>query len=120
LGNKKFTSNKIKKMNRQEAKRLSETITNSELNDMFKNAQELINDWNQTSIVNVGMSKGVAFNILSIGFGKDFDETKQIHNLAKVNMLREFGEFLTNYCKPSKKVKREINVVHQDPKLLNF
>lgn len=107
-------------MNRKQAKLLSETITNSELNEMFKNAQELINDWQQTSIVNIGLSKGMAFNILSKGFGKDFDERKQIHSLAKINMLREFGEFLPNYCKPSKSEKKEVSKSHQEPNFLSY
>jgi hypothetical protein len=59
------------------------------------------------------MSKGSAWNILA----SDFDIETNYHNLAKVNMVREFGEFLPNYLKPFKETKtKNINVVHQEPR----
>ncbi len=100
-------------MNRTDAKRIAETITNEELAEMFANAKANITDWTKVSNVNKGMSKGVAWNILA----SDFDVEKTHHNLAKYNMLREFGEFLPNHLKPAKKVKPATpNVVHQEPK----
>ncbi|MCK9416585.1 hypothetical protein M0Q97_08020 [Candidatus Dojkabacteria bacterium] len=38
------------------------------------------------------MTKGVSWNILA----KDFDVNANHHILAKINMVREFGEFLSN------------------------
>ena len=100
-------------MNRTDAKRIAETITNEELAEMFENAKTNITDWTKVSSVNKGMSKGSAWNILA----SDFDVDKTYHNLAKVNMVREFGEFLPDYLKPEKKVKPSItNVVHQEPR----
>ena len=100
-------------MNRTDAKKIAETITNEELGEMFATAKANINDWTKVSNVNKGMSKGVAWNILA----SDFDVDKKYHNMAKVNMVREFGEFLPDELKPTKKTKPSINVVHQEPKL---
>jgi hypothetical protein len=100
-------------MNRSDAKKIAETITNEELNEMFENAKANITDWTKVSNVNNGMSKGSAWNILA----SDFDIETNYHNLAKVNMVREFGGFLPNHLKPAKKTKTtSINVVHQEPK----
>jgi hypothetical protein len=100
-------------MNKTDAKKIAETITNEELDEMFKNAKEKITDWTKVSNVNKGMSKGTAWNILA----SDFDVEKTYHRLAKINMVREFGEYLPNYLKPTKKVKSTtVNVVHQEPK----
>lgn len=107
-------------MNRNEAKKIAETVSNKDLNEMFKNAQSSITDWKQVSRVNIGLSKGIAFNILSNGFGKEFDESKAIHILAKINMIREFGEFLPNYSKPIRKERTENSTSHQEPNFLNF
>lgn len=99
-------------MNRTDAKKIAETITNKELGEMFATAKTNISDWTKVSNVNKGMSKGVAWNILA----SDFDVDKKYHNMAKVNMVREFGEFLPDHFKPAKKTKPSINVVHQEPK----
>lgn len=99
-------------MNRSDAKKIAETITNQELSEMFTNAKANISNWTKVSNVNKGMSKGVAWNILA----SDFDVDKKYHNMAKVNMVREFGEFLPDHFKPAKKTKPSINVVHQEPK----
>jgi hypothetical protein len=100
-------------MNRTDAKKIAETITNEELNEMFENAKANITDWTKVSNVNKGMSKGAAWNILA----SDFNIDMKYHNMARVNMVREFGEFLPNHLKPAKKTKTtSINVVHQEPR----
>lgn len=100
-------------MNRTDAKKIAETITNEDLNEMFENAKANITDWTKVSNVNKGMSKGVAWNILA----SDFNIDMKYHNMARVNMVREFGEFLPNHLKPAKKNKTtSINVVHQEPR----
>ena len=57
------------------------------------------------------MTIGVAWNILA----KDFDVGKTYHNLAKVNMVREFGQFLPEELKikKEKRVERFIPVIHK-------
>lgn len=107
-------------MNRNEARKLAETVTNEQLNEMFSVAQSSVKDWHETSRVNAGMTKGAAFNILSKGFGKDFDPKKSIHVLAKTNMLREFGEFLPGYEKPVRKEKTTRQPFHRDPDFIDF
>jgi len=97
-------------MNRSNAKKIAETITNQELSDMFNAAKLGISDWTKVSSVNKGMSKGVAWNILA----KDFNVDGVHHIMAKINMVREFGEFLPSQ-KPTKKEKQIVNIVHQEP-----
>jgi len=101
-------------MNRNDARKIAESITNSDILRMFENAKAKITDWTKISDVNKGMTKGVAWNILA----KDFDVNAKHHILAKTNMIREFGEFLPDQIKPLKP-NREFNnkpPVHQNPK----
>lgn len=100
-------------MNRNDARKIAETITNEQLQQMFDTARAKITDWTKVSACNLGITKGVAWNILA----KNFDVTANHHILAKTNMIREFGEFLPNEFKPQKK-NRKIQVpVHQNPQL---
>jgi hypothetical protein len=100
-------------MNKKDAKCIAEFITNEELAVMFENAKNNITDWTEVSKVNKGMTKGAAWNILA----SDFKVDKTYNNLAKVNMIREFGKFLPNDLKPVKKPKPTITkIVHQEPR----
>lgn len=99
-------------MTRNDARKLAETITNDQLEQMLTKAKENIKDWTKVSLVNKGLTKGSAWNIL----GANFDPTVQHHVLAKTNMIREFGEFLPEDLKPKKKEKVKIIPRHQDPK----
>mgnify|MGYP000361941095 CR=1 FL=1 len=101
-------------MNRRDAKIIAEKITNEQLSTMFKNAKENVKEWAKVSIVNKGMTKGVAWNILA----SDFNITQTYHILAKTNMVREFGEFLPKDLQLHKKEKKKITKTptHQDPK----
>jgi len=100
-------------MNRKDARTIAETITNEQIQEMFDKAKDGIKDWSKRSIVNKGLTKGTAWNILT----KDFDINYNYHILGKVNMVREFGDFLPEELKPPKKVKKELKPpVHQDPK----
>ena len=104
-------------MNRSEARKIAETITNEQLYEMFKSAKENIKDWTKTSIVNKSMTKGVAWNILT----KDFNVNKKYHILAKTNMVREFGEFLPDDLKIKKqKTIYSGTPVHKDPDFTGF
>ena len=99
-------------MNRTDARKIAESITNEQLQTMFDTAKIKIIDWTKVSCVNKGMTKGVSWNILA----KDFDVNINHHILAKTNMIREFGEFLPDELKPKKKIKNKIITVHQEPK----
>jgi hypothetical protein len=100
-------------MNRNEAKKLAETVSVEDLKQMFINAKNGIKDWTKVSTVNKGLTKGTAFNILSVG---TLDE--KTHIIAKRNMLREFGEFLPGYVKPVKPKKIVNQPTHQEPRNL--
>jgi hypothetical protein len=102
-------------MNRKLAKEIAEKITNEELQTMFDAAKVGITDWTVVSSVNKGMSKGAAWNILA----NDFDVNQKHHIMAKINMVREFGDFLGESFKPAKKVKPIITIHHQEPKFKN-
>ena len=99
-------------MNKKDARKIAETITNEQLQEMFEIAKVKITDWTKVSNVNKGMTKGVSWNILA----KDFDVNAEHHILAKTNMVREFGEFLPDELKPQKKVRQfQTPTTHQDP-----
>jgi hypothetical protein len=101
-------------MNKNDARKIAETITNEQLQQMFEAARAKITDWTKVSSVNKGMTKGAGWNILA----KDFDVNANHHILAKTNMVREFGEFLPDQIKP-KRSNRQFSdkpPVHQEPK----
>jgi len=104
-------------MQRHVARKIAETITNEQIKKMLETAKDGIQDWTKASSVNKGISKGVGWNILA----KDFDVEKEYHILAKINMVREFGEFLPVELKPEKKQKAAPgNVVHHEPDFSNY
>lgn len=104
-------------MNRSDAKKIAETITNEQLLQMFDSVKESVTDWTKTSNVNKGMTKGAAWNILA----KDFDVSKKYHNLAKINMIREFGEYLPKQIKPVRdKCYSSKPPMHQEPNFDNY
>lgn len=94
-------------MNRTQAKKIAETITNKELRKMFLSAQSGIIDWEQRSKVNKGLTKATSFNILSNSLTEE-NLNKEIHILTKINMIQEFGEFLPKHLKPTKKEKNNL------------
>jgi len=99
-------------MNRQDSKKIAETITNEQILEMFNSAKENIKDWVKVSNVNKGMTKGTSWNILA----KNFDVTIKHHILAKINMIREFGEFLPEELKIKKQKRILPTPIHQEPK----
>lgn len=100
-------------MNRKNARKIAETITNEQLQQMFKTAKINITDWTVVSNVNKGMTKGVGWNILA----KNFDVNAKHHMLAKTNMIREFGEYLPDELMSRKEIKKQTYKppVHQKP-----
>jgi hypothetical protein len=105
-------------MNKRDAKILSETITNAQLEAMLKSAAGRIKDWAQVSNVNKGMTLGTSWNIL----GKFFTPETEYNQLVKQNMLREFGDYLPDNLKPARKRKEpyDWHPVHQKPDLSNY
>lgn len=100
-------------MNRVDSKKIALIITNEQIAEMFNSAKNNIKDWTKVSNCNKGMTKGTAWNILA----KDFDINKDYHILAKINFVREFGDYLPDELKiQKKKIKKSINVIHQEPK----
>ncbi len=103
-------------MNRHRAKMIAEKISNETIQQMFDNAKREIKNWKQISIVNKGMTKGAAWNILA----SDFDVNAKYPVLAKTNMIREFGSFLPKEIL-SKHISKKptysgVKIIHQDPK----
>lgn len=100
-------------MNKNDARKIANTITNEQLQEMFNNAKAKIIDWTKVSSVNKGITKGVSWNILA----KNFDINVNHHILAKTNMIREFAEFLPDQIKPKKTNRQFSNKppVHQEP-----
>lgn len=105
-------------MNRSKAKIIAETITNKELELMFISAAHNITDWTKTSSINKSMTKGCAWNILA----KDFNVDVNYSKIAKVNMVREFGEFLPEEItlQFNKSKKPTIVPTHQNPDFTNY
>lgn len=100
-------------MNRRDAKLIAIKITNEQLNDMLNAAKEGISDWTQRSRVNKSLSLGYSWNILAA----NFDITGTYRDLNKINMIWEFGDYLSDGLKIPKKPKRVLNKPHhQEPK----
>lgn len=101
-----------KNMRRSDAKKIAEKISNEDLMSMVENAKNSIFDWTKIAACNKSLTKGTAWNILC----KDFTLTSYVHILGKINMIREFGEYLPEQLKPIKKPKYIVeNPIHQDP-----
>ena len=99
-------------MNRIDAKKIAEIVTNEQLQEMFNAAKIGIKDWTKVSVVNKGMTKGSTWNILA----KNFDVNANQNIMAKINMVREFGDFLPDNLKPKKKNKvNNFIQFHQEP-----
>lgn len=101
-------------MNKLNAKKIAETITFSQLQEMFNSAKENITDWAAVSNVNKQMTKGTAWNILFVGLKPE----TMLHPMAIKNMIWEFGDYLPNNLKVQKKSNDKSNVIvtHQEPK----
>lgn len=110
-------TNKKIKMNKYDARKIAEVITNEQLKVMLIAAKNSIKNWTKVSNVNKSFTIGLMWNILAA----DFDTEKEYHILAKTNMIREFGRFLPNNIKSQlKKRKQTQKPVHQIPKFDNF
>lgn len=106
-------------MNRAEAKQLAEKATLDELRQMLNTAKDKVPDWTIASRVNKGLSLGVTYNIFTAGWEK-YESEKDIHILAKTNMIWAFGEYLPGYTKPVRKQIQEVVPSHQEPKFVDL
>ncbi len=101
-------------MNKRDAGKIAETITLDQLRTMFNNAKDNITDWQVVSSVNKNMTKGAAWNILTL----PVDVTpERVSKLAMRNMVWEFGDFLPEDVKIKRKSKKKQKSVpyHEDP-----
>lgn len=99
-------------MNKNDDRKIAESITNEQLQQMFETAKIKIKNWRKISNVNKRMTKGAIWNILA----KDFYVNYNYDIIIKTNMILEFGEFLPNQLKPQKKSKQQNNTpFHQEP-----
>lgn len=101
-------------MKRTQARIIADTITNGQLKAMFEKAKTQITDWTRPSVCNAAISKGKAWNILAA----DFDEKVDYPYISKVNMIREFGDFLPWELRkpPTKKSLEKKEPIHEQPK----
>lgn len=98
-------------MNKTDAKKIAETITNEQIKAMFDAAKVGITDWTKVSTCNKGHSKGCAWNILA----RKFNVNEKHHPMAKRNFIWEFGDFLPESLKARKKPKKTYPHTHHDP-----
>jgi hypothetical protein len=97
---------------RSEATQMEKTATPETLRQMILNAQDSIKDWSVASRINPSMSRGAAFNIL-----KGAIDSKS--ELARRNLLMEFGEFHPGYQKKQRSKRSNVPVtMHQEPEFL--
>ena len=92
-------------MNRPDAKKIAQYITNEQLQKMFDNAKVGIKDWTKVSIVNKGLTKGVAWNILA-KVTKSADKTsssimdKILDNKSQANKSKEVQDKILTKSSP--------------------
>lgn len=99
-------------MNKADAKRIAEDITNDQLAAMFERAKAEVKDWTKASPVNPSLSLGAAWNIYYPYFLKD----QRMIYLIKANMVRCFGDYLDESFKTPKKSKpAAVDIHHEDP-----
>lgn len=97
-------------MNRQEAKRLAETLTAEQVEETLLAAQHGIKDWKAPTTLNQGLSYGYAYNLYSkIDFSK-----LGTGRIVQYNFLVIFGDFLPGYQKPFKAVTAGDRYVHHE------
>lgn len=108
-------------MNKTDARKIAEIITNEELLEMFERAKADVLNWKDLrSDVNSSFTKGAIWNIL----GKNFDVNKSYHVLAKKNMIWEFGDYLPDRLKLPKQKKSPLpplaKLHHREPDFGNY
>ena len=98
-------------MKTYKARIIAEVITNEQLLQMLETAKTGVKDWKQVSNINKGITKGAAWNIIATSF----DVNKKHTQILKLNMIREFGEFLPKELIPKDKKNVNIKPIHQEP-----
>jgi len=77
-------------MNKTQASKLAEIITNAQLKQMLDLAKSSIKNWQDLSKVYAGFTKGAAWNIL----GSNFDVNKEYLTKTKKDMILEYQDYL--------------------------
>ena len=107
------------KPNKSESKQLALLVTDKDIIQLFIDTLAKHKDWKATSVVNIGMTKGAAFNILK--HARTYANGQL--NMGVVHAIREFGEYLPAEIlakvPKKKRVKRGTDVVpfHNEPTL---
>ena len=98
-------------MRKSDAKNIAAIISDEQIAEMLSAAKNGINDWTKPSRINMGISKGAAWNILT-----NNKASVVVSQLVKIRLIQEFGEFLPPSLKPPKRQINKSTIVHQDPK----
>lgn len=108
-------------MNQLESKKIAEKLSLNDLKTMFVKASEEIKDWTVRSKINLGLSIGATFNILSSGFSK-YKSENEIPIHVRRYMIQEFGQFLPpHFLDLIKKEKIQLSPPsHQEPNFDNL
>jgi hypothetical protein len=106
-------------MNKLKAKRLLNLVSNEDIKEMLFNVKYKTEDWSESSIINVSLSKGAAWNILT----KDINFNEKLYHIHKLNLLREYGDYLPQRVLDQlvvvKKENPKVEVIHEEPNLDN-
>lgn len=93
-------------MNRTLSRKLAGKVTNLQLKEMLSKSKKSIKDWSKPSVANKFMTKSMAWDILAA----NFDENKEYPTIIKINMIHEFGDFLSSDIKEQFKNKENKEV----------
>lgn len=99
-------------MNKKDAKIIAKTITFDQVFKMLDNAQKGVTNWRETSSINFGITKGMAWNLLA----KPYKLNNDVSDMGLYYLILEFGDYLPEELK-IKKIKKINNIapIHQDP-----
>jgi hypothetical protein len=103
------------KLTKQKARELSKVITNDEIQQMIDSYKNNTSDWSKPCNTNKKMSKGYMWNISGGNFNVKYEYTWD----EKFKLLVEYGEYipahLKQYDQPKEKVKKEKQMLHEEP-----
>lgn len=108
----------MKRISKSDCRKLSDLISNEDIDEMLMRAIREVPDWKVPSRANPRMSRGIHWNM----FCKDYDPKLYQAPVIKYRLLEEYGEYLREDLKPTSKKKqlKEIKATHQEPIFDNF
>jgi len=103
-------------MTRSKAMEIGKRMSNADIWETLKRARVGIVDWEKASKGNTSMSLGATFNLFVRGLRRYDELGRDMHNLAKRNVVYEFWRFLPEgfYVRPRKRVAPEVTM-HESP-----